>query len=73
MHRLVLVWCVIMVATVQIEVAKALPFALNDNEAIYSCKWSPKIIVIGLGENDFSTPLKVEKMADPRSAGIRLC
>ncbi len=33
------------------------PYALNDNGALYQGHWSPDIIVIGLGGNDFATPL----------------
>ncbi|HEY0894408.1 MAG TPA: SGNH/GDSL hydrolase family protein, partial [Cellvibrio sp.] len=33
------------------------PYALNDKGALYQSNWSPNIIVIGLGGNDFATPL----------------
>ncbi len=33
------------------------PYALNDKDAPYQSSWSPNIIVIGLGGNDFATPL----------------
>lgn len=33
------------------------PYTLNDKGALYQSNWSPDIIVIGLGGNDFATPL----------------
>lgn len=33
------------------------PFTLHANNYIYSSDWQPQVIVIGLGTNDFSTPL----------------
>ena len=33
------------------------PFTLYNNHYIYSSNWQPQVIVIGLGTNDFSTPL----------------
>jgi lysophospholipase L1-like esterase len=36
---------------------KLYPYTLNDAGEIYSGKWSPQVIVIGLGTNDFSTAL----------------
>lgn len=33
------------------------PYALNDKGTLYQSDWSPNIIVIGLGGNDFATPL----------------
>ncbi|PUA27296.1 MAG: hypothetical protein B0W54_11910 [Cellvibrio sp. 79] len=33
------------------------PFTLHSNNYIYTSNWQPQIIVIGLGTNDFSTPL----------------
>lgn len=33
------------------------PFTLYANNFVYSSKWQPQVIVIGLGTNDFSTPL----------------
>ncbi len=42
------------------------PYSLFDNQTEYKDdRWKPQIIVIGLGENDFSTPVKAgEKWAD---------
>lgn len=36
---------------------KLYPYTLNDNSVLYNGKWSPQIIAIGLGTNDFSTQL----------------
>lgn len=36
---------------------KLYPYTLYDNSSVYKSKWEPHIIVIGLGTNDFSTPL----------------
>jgi lysophospholipase L1-like esterase len=36
---------------------KLYPHTLNDSGEIYSENWSPQVIVIGLGTNDFSTAL----------------
>lgn len=33
------------------------PFTLHSNNYIYTSNWQPQVIVIGLGTNDFSTPL----------------
>lgn len=33
------------------------PFTLHHNQFIYTSNWQPQVIVIGLGTNDFSTPL----------------
>ncbi len=33
------------------------PFTLYNNNYIYTSSWQPHVIVIGLGTNDFSTPL----------------
>lgn len=34
------------------------PFTLHHNHYIHADNWQPQVIVIGLGTNDFSTPLK---------------
>ncbi|HSC67331.1 MAG TPA: GDSL-type esterase/lipase family protein [Cellvibrio sp.] len=33
------------------------PFTLHSNNYIYHSSWQPQVIVVGLGTNDFSTPL----------------
>lgn len=33
------------------------PFTLHSNNYIYTSNWQPQVVVIGLGTNDFSTPL----------------
>ncbi|RYY04657.1 MAG: endoglucanase E [Gammaproteobacteria bacterium] len=44
---------------------KLYPYTLNDNGVLYTGKWKPQIIVIGLGTNDFSTKLNLgEKWAN---------
>lgn len=37
------------------------PYTLNNGGEIYRSDWSPQIIVIGLGTNDFSTPLNANE------------
>lgn len=37
------------------------PYTLNQGGEIYRSDWSPQIIVIGLGTNDFSTPLNANE------------
>lgn len=37
------------------------PFTLHANNYIYNSDWQPQIIVIGLGTNDFSTPLNASE------------
>ncbi len=37
------------------------PYTLNNGGEIYHSNWSPQIIVIGLGTNDFSTPLNANE------------
>lgn len=37
------------------------PYTLNNNGALYQSDWSPNIIVIGLGGNDFATPLNPDE------------
>jgi lysophospholipase L1-like esterase len=37
------------------------PFTLNTPSYIYSGKWQPEVIVIGLGTNDFSTKLNAQE------------
>ena len=37
------------------------PYTLNNGGEIYHSDWSPQIIVIGLGTNDFSTPLNANE------------
>ncbi len=44
------------------------PYALNDKSALYQSDWSPNIIVIGLGGNDFATPLNPDEKWKPREA-----
>lgn len=44
------------------------PYALHDNQAVYANKhWRPQVIVIGLGTNDFSTPLAPDERWSSRS------
>lgn len=44
------------------------PYALNDRGALYQSNWSPNIIVIGLGGNDFATPLNPDEKWKIREA-----
>lgn len=44
------------------------PYALNDKGALYQSNWSPNIIVIGLGGNDFATPLNPNEKWETRKA-----
>lgn len=44
------------------------PYALNDKGALYQSNWSPNIIVIGLGGNDFATPLNPDEKWKTREA-----
>lgn len=44
------------------------PYALNDKGALYQSDWSPNIIVIGLGGNDFATPLNPDEKWKTREA-----
>jgi lysophospholipase L1-like esterase len=44
------------------------PYALNDKGALYQSDWSPNIIVIGLGGNDFATPLNPNEKWETRKA-----
>lgn len=44
------------------------PYALNDKGALYQSDWSPNIIVIGLGGNDFATPLNPDEKWKKRTA-----
>lgn len=37
------------------------PFTLHTNHYIYTSNWQPQVIVIGLGTNDFSTPLNASE------------
>jgi len=40
---------------------KLYPYTLHTPTAIYNAKWQPQVIVIGLGTNDFSTPLNANE------------
>jgi lysophospholipase L1-like esterase len=44
------------------------PYTLNDKDALYQSNWSPNIIVIGLGGNDFATPLNPDEKWKIREA-----
>lgn len=44
------------------------PYSLNDKGALYKSDWSPNIIVIGLGGNDFATPLNAGEKWKTREA-----
>lgn len=44
------------------------PYALNNKGALYQGNWSPDIIVIGLGGNDFATPLNPGERWETREA-----
>lgn len=44
------------------------PYTLNDKGALYQSDWSPNIIVIGLGGNDFATPLNPDEKWKTREA-----
>lgn len=44
------------------------PYALNDQGALYQSNWSPNIAVIGLGGNDFATPLNAGEKWKTREA-----
>ena len=44
------------------------PYALNDKGALYQGDWSPDIIVIALGGNDFATPLNPDERWKTREA-----
>lgn len=44
------------------------PYALNDKGVLYQSDWSPNIIVIGLGGNDFATPLNAGEKWKTREA-----
>lgn len=44
------------------------PYALNDKGVLYQSNWSPQIIVIGLGGNDFATPLNPDEKWKARKA-----
>lgn len=44
------------------------PYTLNDKGALYQSDWSPNIIVIGLGGNDFATPLNPNEKWETREA-----
>jgi len=44
------------------------PYTLNDKGALYQSNWSPNIIVIGLGGNDFATPLNPDEKWKTREA-----
>lgn len=44
------------------------PYALNDKGVLYQGDWSPDIIVIGLGGNDFATPLNPGERWETRAA-----
>lgn len=44
------------------------PYTLNDKGALYKSNWSPNIIVIGLGGNDFATPLNPDEKWKTREA-----
>ncbi len=37
------------------------PFTLHANNFVYNSNWQPQVIVIGLGTNDFSTPLNANE------------
>ena len=50
------------------SLVKLYPHALHDGGAVDNAKWSPKIIVIGLGTNDFSTPLNAGERWPSREA-----
>lgn len=44
------------------------PYALNDKGALYQGDWSPDVIVIALGGNDFATPLNPGERWETREA-----
>ncbi|MET0356443.1 MAG: SGNH/GDSL hydrolase family protein [Cellvibrio sp.] len=47
---------------------KLYPYTLYDTSSVYKDKWKPQVIVIGLGTNDFSTPLNAGERWTSREA-----